>query len=169
MCAQMWFTQEMENGGRCSCAGLWDSRICRGQSRQAGACDAERRSLHQAECCVLPAESRWRQMNGTKSPCLTCTRVKNPADCENKNCRVWRAWFAESWDRARMNPRLQREKDRSGLEGVTICGRTYLLPDKVREYLKVSPCKTCPMPAELCTSPCPAYRTWQETRKEVAR
>lgn len=38
-------------------------------------------------------------MNELKpSPCLTCLRVKNPGDCENKNCRVWSAWFMGRWD-----------------------------------------------------------------------
>ncbi len=32
-----------------------------------------------------------------QSPCLTCTRVKNPGDCENKNCRVWSDWFLSRW------------------------------------------------------------------------
>ena len=32
-----------------------------------------------------------------QSPCLTCTRVKNPGDCENKCCRVWGNWFLRRW------------------------------------------------------------------------
>lgn len=32
-----------------------------------------------------------------ESPCLNCKRVKNPADCENKNCRPWRNWYFEQW------------------------------------------------------------------------
>lgn len=31
------------------------------------------------------------------SPCLTCTRVPNPADCENKQCRLWGRWFLGRW------------------------------------------------------------------------
>ena len=32
-----------------------------------------------------------------QSPCLNCKRVKNPADCENKNCRDWCNWFYHRW------------------------------------------------------------------------
>lgn len=160
--------QSQNIADRCGHIGRWDGRIYRRTFRPDGVFDAAARSSHRADSCARPAESKCSSMRKESSPCLTCTRVKNPGDCENKNCRVWRAWFTASWDRARMHPRLQMEKDRSGLEGVSICGTTYILPDRVREYLQNSPCKTCPMPMELCTSPCPAYRTWQETRKEVS-
>ena len=32
-----------------------------------------------------------------EKPCLTCTRVKNPKNCENKNCQEWREWFIKKW------------------------------------------------------------------------
>ena len=32
-----------------------------------------------------------------QSPCRSCTRVKNPGDCENKCCKAWCKWFLESW------------------------------------------------------------------------
>lgn len=44
-----------------------------------------------------------------KNPCLTCTRVKDPHNCENKNCREWREWFVRKWEELRM-PQL-RDKD----------------------------------------------------------
>ncbi len=168
MCIEALSIRTGNYANRSEFAAPWDSGICRQRSRQAGACDAAPSSSHRTGNCAPHVKTGYEALRKRESPCLTCTRVKNPSDCENKNCRVWRAWFTESWERVRMNPRLQKEKDRSGLEGVTICGRTYLLPDKVRQYLKTSPCKTCPMPEYLCTSPCPAYRTWQETRKEVS-
>ncbi|MBQ8909714.1 MAG: hypothetical protein IJY91_01585 [Oscillospiraceae bacterium] len=31
------------------------------------------------------------------SPCKTCTRVKDPGNCENKCCGVWRNWFLRQW------------------------------------------------------------------------
>ena len=31
-------------------------------------------------------------------PCLTCTRVKDPEDCENKTCPDWKAWFMNQWN-----------------------------------------------------------------------
>lgn len=35
--------------------------------------------------------------NKNQSPCATCTRVKDPSDCENKNCKVWKEWFLRRW------------------------------------------------------------------------
>ncbi|MBO5050547.1 MAG: hypothetical protein J6C41_09030 [Oscillospiraceae bacterium] len=32
------------------------------------------------------------------NPCKNCTRVQNPADCENKQCRVWQQWFLGRWE-----------------------------------------------------------------------
>ena len=31
------------------------------------------------------------------SPCVGCVRVKEPDKCENKNCKVWKAWFLRRW------------------------------------------------------------------------
>ena len=31
------------------------------------------------------------------SPCLGCTRVSDPGDCENKTCKAWKAWFLRRW------------------------------------------------------------------------
>jgi len=31
------------------------------------------------------------------SPCVGCTRVLNPGDCENKTCKAWKAWFLHRW------------------------------------------------------------------------
>lgn len=32
-----------------------------------------------------------------KSPCEGCTRVCDPAGCDNKNCKLWKAWFLRRW------------------------------------------------------------------------
>ena len=34
-------------------------------------------------------------------PCDTCTRVKDPKNCENKQCQVWRNWFLRKWEELR--------------------------------------------------------------------
>jgi hypothetical protein len=34
-------------------------------------------------------------------PCDTCSRVKNPADCENKKCLAWQEWFCRKWEELR--------------------------------------------------------------------
>ena len=35
--------------------------------------------------------------NKDPSPCETCTKVKEPAKCENKLCKDWKAWFLRRW------------------------------------------------------------------------
>lgn len=37
--------------------------------------------------------------NEKPSPCLSCTRVKNPSICTIKSCVDWRAWFLPRWER----------------------------------------------------------------------
>lgn len=37
-------------------------------------------------------------MKKEASPCLTCSRVKDPGNCENKCCRVWGEWFLRQWE-----------------------------------------------------------------------
>lgn len=103
-----------------------------------------------------------------KSPCLTCTRVKNPGDCENKNCRVWREWFLTSWDSVRNYPRLKMESSHAGPESISIGGNQYVLPHRMREYLEKDPCENCLCPKDLCTSPCPSRRAWLEAKKEAS-
>ena len=36
-----------------------------------------------------------------KSPCLTCTKVEDPSQCENKMCGKWRLWFISEWEKMR--------------------------------------------------------------------
>ena len=49
-----------------------------------------------------------------EKPCLTCTRVKDPADCEIKNCKAWRDWWIEKWEEMRSVVKMDGDKD-SGL------------------------------------------------------
>lgn len=36
-----------------------------------------------------------------KSPCLSCTKVKDPSQCEIKLCSKWRMWFLCEWEKMR--------------------------------------------------------------------
>lgn len=49
-----------------------------------------------------------------KSPCLTCTRVKDPRNCENKTCKLWQEWFMQRWQamqaRLGIQPKAEGEK-----------------------------------------------------------
>ena len=129
---------------------------------------AEERFFRRESSCAINVK-RGKNMGYQESPCLTCDRVKKPQDCENKNCRLWRQWFTVNWDRARSVPALQRELKRGGPETINIGGTRYVHPDRVREYLKLDPCLSCPFPRELCASPCPAKRTWMDVKEEVEK
>lgn len=37
------------------------------------------------------------------SPCLTCVKVDDPSDCENKYCPQWRTWWLRRWENLRRN------------------------------------------------------------------
>lgn len=102
-----------------------------------------------------------------KSPCLKCTRVKNPRDCEEKNCKAWRSWFIETWDAQRMQFRLAREHLALEKEGENIGGIRYALPHRVHSYLENDPCKGCMSPRDLCRVPCKVKRNWVRAREEV--
>lgn len=36
-----------------------------------------------------------------EKPCLTCQKVKDPVDCENKSCKEWREWWLKKWEELR--------------------------------------------------------------------
>ena len=45
-----------------------------------------------------------------RSPCLSCTRVACPGDCENKACKEWKQWFLNRWDRIYRFGQIHRQK-----------------------------------------------------------
>lgn len=104
---------------------------------------------------------------GGTSPCLYCVRVKNPRECENKNCKVWQKWFLARWELLRHNICQPAPPAPESPAGVSIGGHTYYHPDHIRQALQAEPCKTCKYPPELCTAPCRVHRSWDETRGDV--
>ena len=104
--------------------------------------------------------------NYLTSPCMRCTRVSAPCDCEDKSCAKWRRWFIENWDTMRRQPRLQKELP-GQQQGVYIGGVCYTQPHRVHTYLNTDPCDKCLCPRDLCTLPCREKRTWQMTRRTV--
>ncbi len=54
---------------------------------------------------VNSKEARW------QSPCRGCARVRDPANCENKLCKEWQAWFVERWDAMRTKWNTSRKDD----------------------------------------------------------
>lgn len=35
------------------------------------------------------------------NPCNHCVRVPDPAQCDNKQCKVWQRWFLDRWQQVR--------------------------------------------------------------------
>lgn len=95
-------------------------------------------------------------MNGrSKSPCLSCTRVANPLDCENKQCKAWKTWFLARWALIHAYPRKAMDCDDRKPSGVSVGGRTYAPPERVREYLAIRPLHGLPVPQRFVQHPLP--------------
>ena len=103
------------------------------------------------------------------SPCLSCTRVPHPEDCENKNCNPWQQWFLDQWELIHRFPRAHMEKAELKPAGVRVGGRYYAPPYQVEEYLRKDPCEACVCAGSVCTSPCRIRRSWEEAREEASR
>lgn len=103
------------------------------------------------------------------SPCLLCTRVKDPQACENKNCKDWQTWFLDRWESMRENVRAQMQQTATLDIGVPLGGERYAHPHRIREYLAQDPCRQCPCPTDLCQKPCLARIAWAEKHNEVCR
>ena len=80
-----------------------------------------------------------------QSPCLSCTRVQNPSNCENKQCRPWQQWFFARW--AEIHVLAQHKA--------------------VAQNLSNDPCDGCVCFGEVCTSPCKTKLVWREKNKGV--
>ena len=103
-----------------------------------------------------------------ESPCLGCCRVPEPADCENKACKLWQAWFVSRWERLRRYPRLAM--DLPGVPmGQPIGGNYYPTPDQLRRHLSQDPCDQCSCGPALCTKPCRARENWAMVKGQVGR
>ena len=101
------------------------------------------------------------------SPCFSCTRVKDPRDCENKNCRSWQQWFLGRWEQIYAYGRKLIDNMELKPVGVVVGGTPYAPPHRVRSYVQADPCEKCPFPRALCGEPCVLKRSWEQTRKDV--
>lgn len=102
------------------------------------------------------------------SPCLVCTRVADPENCENKNCVPWRNWFLASWERLRGYPRRTMDAPWQPV-GMVIGGQLYAMPHLVEDYVKNDPCKSCRCGADQCRTPCRARQNWARAQLEVVQ
>lgn len=102
-----------------------------------------------------------------KSPCLQCTRVRDPKNCENKLCKDWQAWFIDRWESMRDFVRTEMEQAPTQDIGIPLGGRRYVSPHRVNEYMHQDPCQRCLCPKDCCQIPCPSKQAWLQMRKEV--
>lgn len=142
--------------------------------RAAGACAVGQKFSPRQRIFASDAAAFWEvstmgnyYRQGTASPCLSCIQVSDPRNCENKNCRRWRAWFLDRW--ALIHAYQRRDMDTAPLRsvGVPLGGRHYCHPEHTRQYLAADPCQSCRCPRDLCTSPCRIRRAWEEARGDV--
>ena len=106
-------------------------------------------------------------MTDVISPCLHCTRVRDPQNCENKNCKPWREWFFAQWEQTRKLYRKGMDYT-TQKQGIPLGGQRYCSPHRVTEYLQTDPCEVCKLPGELCDKPCQQKIQWEQVHKEVA-
>ena len=100
-----------------------------------------------------------------KSPCFSCTRVRDPINCENKTCKDWQAWFFDRWESMRENVRTQMQNAPVTEIGVPLGGRRYISPHRMEEHLHTDPCSQCKCPQSICTTPCPTKTIWSNRQK----
>ena len=102
---------------------------------------------------------------GKRSPCLTCQRVRDPKNCENKMCEEWRRWWIGRWDAIREG--VAKQAKGAGVQGhpVSVGGTQYHHPERVREFLKMDPCLRCPWRDGLCPNPCDTRKVWLEAKE----
>lgn len=106
-------------------------------------------------------------VTGAVNPCLYCTRVKDPGNCENKNCKTWQKWFLARWELIRGYPRQAMDQLTMKPVGIHLGGHIYCHPSQRREYIQKSPCEDCKCPRELCTGPCRVRRAWEEAKGDI--
>ena len=100
------------------------------------------------------------------SPCMGCTRVRDPRACENKHCQPWQNWFISRWNAMRRAVRMEMEKQPTPV-GQNIGGKLYAPPNQAEHYLAKDPCKDCLCPKDLCAIPCKLKRNWTAARKDT--
>ena len=162
MCGKTGFICAPTGAGRCGLYRTAQGRICKGQSRQAGAISAEGRFTALENRFVRNVKGGIAVGNQMRSelppPCRGCYLVPNPVACENKDCRPWRQWFIAQWDQRRRQVRQRLEKESCVQQGVPLGGRQYYHPEKLRRYMDNDPCKACWLAKCECQVACRVKR-----------
>ena len=102
-----------------------------------------------------------------ESPCLTCTRVRDPKNCENKTCKDWQAWFIDRWEAMRDFVRKDMAQAEMWETGIPLGGHRYAAPHRAAAYLETDPCGNCPV--GQCDSPCPVRQAWDKQKGRLAK
>lgn len=100
-------------------------------------------------------------------PCRVCYQVKDPAACENKDCKRWRAWFVARWDANRQRLLQVVTEEPQPVRGIPLGGRYYYHPEHLMDYLEKDPCKVCYLAQCRCQEPCQLRRNWNDAREEA--
>ena len=107
------------------------------------------------------------QEKQTMRPCTDCQRVRDPKNCENKACKEWQAWFIERWDAMRKQILQSPQGEGIQVQMISVGGRKYHHPDRVRQFLSVNPCLQCPRTKGLCPAPCNTKKAWLEAKESA--
>ena len=90
-------TEDRLSGGLCGHPPYRDFGMFRVLSPALGALAAAAKYFIPAHSCATDVRRRNCAMVTKEYPCTGCTRVLNPEACENKNCKIWKAWFLRHW------------------------------------------------------------------------
>ena len=109
------------------------------------------------------------KINTNESPCLTCNRVRDPGNCENKLCKEWQAWFIARWEAMRVSIFNDAIRCVADPHAITVGGHKYSHPDHVRRFLKHKPCMNCDRPEDLCKEPCALLVVWEAMKEKAVK
>lgn len=101
------------------------------------------------------------------SPCLTCQRVRDPKNCENKLCKEWQDWWIGWWED--MRNKVREKACGKGIAGnpISVGGTKYHHPDHVAVFLAMDPCVRCPWRDGLCPGSCETKQMWLEMEESI--
>ena len=168
MCGKKSFTKSQRFADRFAAVRCCCRKIFRARFLLLGAFRAAQRCISSGRGTAAAVRKGGARMSKyAPSPCLSCTRVRNPRACDDKTCKAWQAWFLSRWELIHRYPRQQMEQAELKSVGVNVGGRHYAAPHQVRAYLQTDPCQTCKCPKDLCATPCRVRRAWEEAKKEA--
>lgn len=171
MCGKVQFACDPKAVGRFGCSHTKPGRICKIKRLPVGAVYVggkfmigERRFVQSVKngMCI-----KDQNRSTLPPPCQVCYQVKNPAACENKDCKRWRSWFVTQWDSSRQRLLHAADVQPRRVQGIPLGGRYYYHPEHLMEYLDKDPCKICYLAGCGCQVPCQLRKNWVNAREEA--